>query len=214
MHRRRLLRRSSALAAVLLAVVVGFAFFGAGPAHAQGGDNDHVDVALDLEWPVQDGSARDLSITVMNHGARTAYDVEVVVDIVYPENSSRFTTHLNMPVGSASLENNKHRLRWTIPELGGQERETADQVQIIDSDNSLGFDNVLVSHEFFGKVTTSSFESDLRKGNNTDRIWFNVISSSTRTSRPAKGVYWIDSVSVDAPHPSPGLDFTQNLGKV
>ena len=209
------LRKSPAwiTAAALLALVAGFAFFGAGPANAQGGDNDHVDVALDLEWPVQDGSARDLSITVMNHGARIAYDVEVVVDIVYPENSSRFTTHLNMPVGSASLENNKHRLRWTIPELGGQERETADQVQIIDSDNSLGFDNVLVSHEFFGKVTTSSFESDLRKGNNTDRIWFNVISPSTRTSRPAKGVYWIDSVSVDAPHPSPGdiVNFTIDI---
>ena len=53
------------MAAALLAVVVGFALFGAGPAHAQGGDHGHVDVAVILEVPDSSGvPARDLDIIV------------------------------------------------------------------------------------------------------------------------------------------------------
>ena len=109
--------------------------FAPNPIHAQGGENDYVDVAVILEpptvigrptasWPTDLG----LNIVVVNHGSRTAYDVEVVVDIVYPEDSSHFESGrvdgvMVVPVGSASLENDKHRLSWSMPELGGLQRQ-------------------------------------------------------------------------------------------
>ena len=89
-------------------------------AHAQGADNDYVDMELVLESPHEQATPiRRLKITILNHGARTAYDVEVVVNVVYPENSSHFNEAPKAPVGSASLENNGTTIRWTIPEFGG-----------------------------------------------------------------------------------------------
>ena len=39
------------------------------------------------------------------------------------------------------------------------------------TDNAPHFDNKLYVHEFYGEVTTSSFESSLHKENNTSRAW-------------------------------------------
>ena len=193
---------------VLLAVVVGLAIFGAGSAQAQGGDNDHVDVAVILEYPDRSGSFRNINIIVMNHGARTAYDVEVVVHIVYPEDTSYFSSVLEAPLGSVSLENDGYSYRWSIPELGGLQREMIEGKRIIAADTDQGFDNSGYPHELVGEVTTSSFESDLHKENNTDRIWFHT--SGLNNTSQTKGLYSIDSVSVDEPNPSPGdiVNFT------
>ncbi len=193
-------------AAVLLALVVAFAYFGAGPAEAQQGDNDYVDVAVMLEYPLMSGSFRNVDIIVMNHGARTAYDVEVLVHIVYPEDTSHFSSVLLAPVGSASLENDGHTYRWSIAALGGLEREVIEGKRIIASNSDPGngpiFDNSKDPHELFGEVTTSSFESDLHKENNTDRIWFH--STGSNDTSQVKGAYRITGVSVDEPNPSPG----------
>ena len=176
---------------------------------AQGDDSDYVDVGLILDVPVTTNFARSVNITVANYGAKTAYDVVVVVNIVYPENSSYFPAVPNVPVGSALLENDEHSLRWTIPALGGLEYESV----TVTVDAQGRGDKTLDPHEFFGEVSTSSFESDLRKGNNTDRAWVEVVSTSTKASQSAEGIlntYSIDSVSVDQQNPSPGdiVNFT------
>ena len=187
------------MAAALLAVVVGFALFGAGPAHAQGGDHGYVDVAVILEVPDSSGvPARDLDIIVMNNGSRTAYDVEVVVDIVSPAESYYFTGYsLDLPVGSSSLDNNRS-LRWSIPALGPLQREEVkvyvDHKDIVDPI----FDNSAKPHEHFGEVTTSSFESNQHKGNNTSRVWSYRYNVSTDRHRQAAGNYTV-GVMVDDP---------------
>ena len=179
---------------------------------AQGGENDHVDVALRLEYsnPGNTPTGRYVKVIVMNHGARTSYDVKVVVDIEYPEDSSHWTALPQVPVGSASLEDDDYSFRWTIPVLKGLHRE---EVTVRVKSFGLApnaFDRELYPHEFFGEVTTASFESDLRKENNTDRIWFQVLSDSDKNSRQVKGDYRIDSLSVDNPNPSAGsiVNFT------
>ncbi len=179
-------------------------------AYAQGDDNDHVDVALILEFPdtVQAASNHDLNIAVVNHGTRTAYDVVVVVNVVYPEDSSRFKRLLKVPVGVASLENNGYSLRWSIPELGELQREEVTaRVEHEDIINEV-FDNTLYPHEVFGEVTTASFESDLHKGNNTDRVWSFQYSNDSSFNQAA-GNYTV-AISVDNPHPAPGdtVNFT------
>ena len=208
------LRKSRAwiTAGALLALVAGFAFFGTGPTHAQGEDSDYVDVGLVLEYPSAT-SGRFLHMTVMNHGTRTAYDVEVVVEILYPESSSLFSAAPAVPVGHASLENDGYSLRWTIPELKGLTRVEDVSAQIrsttYDENNVAIFDKSLDPHEVFGEVTTASFESDLRKDNNTDGLWFVATALNANTNRE-EGAYSINSVSVDEPNPSPGdiVNFT------
>ena len=153
--------------------------------------------------------------------------MEVVVDIVYPENSLWFSP-LDVPIGSASTEratpagtnsadnNGGYSLRWTIPELPGLAyAEVEASANVWDSDTTmtpseLTVDVSLDPIEFFGEVTTSSFEDDARKGNNTDRVWVAVSSSSTKSSYRVKPAYLIDSVSVDEPDPAPGdiVNFT------
>ncbi len=203
--------RVAALLLCLLAVFAA-AFFLLDTAHAQegrGDDNDYVDVGVSLEYPtpVLSGS-RYVDIIVTNHGARTAYDVEVVVDVVYPANSSRWhPTPPTAPVGTVFLENNRYSLRWTIPALGGLQREEISVFVVVfeaDENNVEIYDNSLDNHEFFGEVTTASFESNLHKENNTDRIWYEVFNAQQKDSRRAKGNYYIDYVSVDEPNPSPG----------
>ena len=67
------------------------AIFAPDPIHAQGGDKDYVDVGITLEVPEHEAAVKQrLNIIVVNNGARTAYDVEVVVDIKYPKSSSYF----------------------------------------------------------------------------------------------------------------------------
>ena len=194
-------------------VVVGVALSSAFPeepvAYAQGAEDGYVDVGLILDVPVTTNVQRFVNITVANHGVRTAYDVVVVVNIVYPENSSYFPAVPNVPVGSAFLENDDYSLRWTIPALGSLEYKS---VSVTVDAQSRG-DKTLDPHEFFGEVSTSSFESDLHKGNNTDRAWVRVVSTSTKASQSAGGIlntYSIDSVSVDQQNPSPGdiVNFT------
>ena len=94
-------------------------------AYAQGDDNDYVDVGLTLEVPFRfdAGAYHRLKIAVVNHGSRTAYDVEAVVNLKYPEGSSSFSSlvdyPIDVPVGSISLEDDGYSLRWSISALGG-----------------------------------------------------------------------------------------------
>ena len=176
--------------------------------YAQGEDNDYVDVGLILEYPASTNVAtRNVKVIVLNHGSKAAYDVEVVVDIVYPEDSSYWTSAPDVPVGSASLEENGYSFRWTIPALGGLQRE---EVSVRSYSSGTGFSKDLYPHEFFGEVTTSSFESDVHKRNNTDRIWYEVTDTVSKWSRQAKGTYFVKNLSVDNPNPSPGelVNFT------
>ena len=198
--------------AIVFAVLTG-SVFGEHVVYAQRGDNGYVDVGLILEVPDQDVDNRDrgLNIIVVNHGSRTAYDVEVVVNIVYPEASSYFLAPgdyhlinpiLEVPVGSVSQEGDRYSLKWSIPAIGGLQREAL-EVRVIHAAltrDTVKFDNKLYPHEHYGKVTTSSFESNLHKGNNTARVW--SYSYSGTFHYQAAGNYSV-SVSVDQPYPSP-----------
>ena len=172
-----------------------------------------MDVALILEAP-EKTRAPLVNIVVVNHGSITAYDVEVVVDIVYPESSSHFYPPRGVPVGSVSLENSKYRLRWTIPELGSlQAEEVAVQSSVRQTRGST-FDKSAYTHEFFGTVTTSSF--DRNPGNNTSRVWsVPYLYPSLRTFIGASGNY-IVAVAVDEISPSQGdtVNFTITTGKL
>ena len=160
--------RLIALAAVLVAVAG--VVFAPDPIHAQGGDNDYVDVGLTLEVPYDKGGyEHDLNIVVVNNGSRTAYDVEVVLEIKYPEDTYYYYTS-EVPVGSVSVASDGRSLRWSIPALGGLQRV---MVSLFANHTNVVppvFDNAIIPHEHFGRVTTSSFEGDLHKGNNTSRV--------------------------------------------
>ena len=220
----------------LLVLVAVTASFGPGgdAANAQGGDEDYVDLELTLGY-VDRVYDPDLDIIVMNHGTRAAYDVEVVVDIVSPKNTVSFRRpyrgralggvsigHVSMegtlPAVSSGAENgNGYTLRWTIPELPGlgYGRVTTD-ILTFDQDITQHprvdlFDEQHTPVEFYGEVTTSSFESELRRENNTDRIWTESTGASSSDLRVrATPDYKIESLSVDELSPSPGdiVNFT------
>ena len=189
-------------------------------AYAQGGDNDYVDVGLTLEVPPHksQGTSHVLSIVVVNQGARTAYDVEVVVSIESPALSHFDDEPANvlsqsggvavLPIGSLSLESNDRSLRWSIPALKGGQRVEYLVGVTFETATAPTFDNSRSPHEFLGRVTTSSFEGDLHKGNNTSRVWSYRYSASGRYWHAA-GNYSV-GVSVDNPLPSPGdtVNFT------
>ena len=113
-----------------------------------------------------------------------------------------------MPIGSASLENNGRTLRWSIPALGGQQREeVTPEVRIKEKSVSPAWDNRLYVHEFSGEASTASFESNL--GNNTSRVWSYNWNIANNRQRQAAGNYTV-AVSVDNPAPAPGsvVNFT------
>ncbi len=173
-------------------------------------DRDYVDVGLFLEVPrdVAAALSHDLNIIVVNNGSRTAYDVKVVVDVVYPT-QSRFRYLPEVPVGSASLEGTS--LHWTIPALGGLRREEVAAVVTHETAPPYTpvYNNDYYPHELFGRVTTSSFESDLHKGNNTSRVWSYGYRGNHSAYRQVGGNYYV-TVSVDEPQPAPGdtVNFT------
>ena len=197
--------------AVVFAALAG-AILGERVAIAQGGDNDYVDVGLTLEAPEVPGdntSEHDLKIIVVNHGSRTAYDVDVVVNVVYPEDNSHFNQAPAVPIGSASLKNNERTLEWSIPSLGGLQREEViAEVQHV-SYEAPTFDYRNYPHEHFGEVSTSSFESELHKGNNTARVWSYRNALALDHFNQVAGNYSV-AVSVDKPSPAPGdaVNFT------
>ncbi len=210
--------RGRSIITLMLCAALGIFFLGEDVALAQDEERDYVDVGVSLEYPtpVLSGS-RYVDIIVTNHGARTAYDVEVTVDVVYPANSSRWhPTPPEAPIGMVYLESNRYSLHWTIPALEGLQREEISVfvvVQETDANNVELYDNSLDNHEFFAEVTTSSFESELYKDNNTDRIWYEVINAQQKDSRRVQGNYYIDYVSVDEPSPTPGdiVNFTLRI---
>ena len=193
-----------AFAVLALCLAVAGVIFAPGPIHAQGNDNDYVDVGVTLEVPRN----IDLlpSIIVVNRGARTAYDVEVVVSIESPALSYFYDTSVTPPIGSSSLESSRS-LRWSIPALEGGRREEYPVLVITVSDDP-DFDNSRHPHEFLGRVTTSSFESGLHQRNNTSRVW-SYSSSNAGQQWQAAGNYSV-VVSVDDPSPAPGdiVNFT------
>ena len=207
------LRKSPAwiTAAALLALVAGFAFFGTGPAYAQGAEGDYVDLELILE--VRDNLSASITqrmyVIVVNHGSRTAYDVEVVVDVESPDESYfRPREGVEPSLGNTSYDGSA--LRWTIASLGGLQREEFKSELnhvLSDSSNVIIFDNSLVPHELAGEVTTASFDRNL--GNNTARVWSYAYSIRQPSVRQVAGNYTVD-VSADNPVPSPGgtVNFT------
>ena len=187
-------------------------------AHAQEDDRDFVDVGLTLEVP--DDTATTLhfiEVIVVNNGTRTAYDVEVTVDVESPEDSRFTITDLRgdviAPVGQMSVDGTS--VVWTIPELGPLQREVL--TPLVQHEKSSGadtFDNSSDPHEIFGTVTTASFESDRHKGNNTARVWSFKYSTTLNYWIQAAVDYSVD-VSVDQPQPSPGdtVNFTITAGR-
>ena len=127
-----------------------------------------------------------------------------------PAGSSYFWVPSQESVGNVSLENDRYSLRWSIPALGELQSETLEvkvRHQSVSGD-PVTFDNNLYVHEFFGEVTTSSFESYRHTGNNTSRVWsYNY--AQAKAFRQAAGNYSV-AVSADNLSPSPGdtVNFT------
>ena len=205
-----------AVAALLVAFAAAFAFSTPATAYAQGDDSGYVDVSLTLEVPDYRTGVRShpISVMVVNHGSRTAYDVEVELDLVYPEvdetepqKASRFDG-LGLAGNDVSLENMDRTFRWTIPTLEGLGYVERD-VSVLHDDGN--FDNGAYPHEIAGTVTTSSFQSDLHKGNDTARVWSYRYFSGGGVQRfiQLMGNYWV-TATVDNPSPSPGdiVNFT------
>ena len=163
-----------------------------------------------------------MEMSVTNFGSKTAYDVEAVVRIVYPEDFSHFLVQGTIAVGSVSLDSDGRTLRWKIPEVGPLRRvaigpEGALRVVVRVTTGEAQFDYFNEPHEFFGEVTTSSFESDSRMSNNTSRAWsYGNRGHTSNRSWPAEANYSITSASVDERLPSPGdlinFTFTAHFG--
>ncbi len=171
-------------------------------AYAQGQDGGYVDVALALEAPddFQASNSHNLNIIVVNQGSRTAYDVEVVVDVEYPVESRFVLAELpEVPVGTASLDGTS--LRWSIPALGRLQREEVEAEVTHKKTTAPAFDNTSYPHKIFGTVTTASFDNKLE--NNTSRIWSYDYSTSLDKFRQVAGNYSV-AVSVDDPNPARG----------
>ena len=203
-------------AALVLAALAAFLLLDTASAQ-EATEYEYVDLAVTLEIPDQFSQvlSQHLNIIVVNQGSRTAYDVEVVVDVENPAlgyYQIRFVgeTAPRVPVGTSSLENAGRRLRWSIPALGGLQREEV-RVYVVHKSTETGseFDNSSIPHEYFGEVTTSSFESDIHKGNNTSRVWSYRYDEPNQKYRQAAGNYTV-AVTVDDPSPSPGdtVNFT------
>ncbi len=218
LQRRRGLSRPKAvwrlavLALLLCAAVATVMAWGAVPIHAQGEDNGHVDVGLILEVPdtISVTHFHNLNIIVVNQGSKTAYDVEVVVSVTYPVDTSGFRESPAVPVGSASLDTDGCTLSWSIPELGGLQREeVAAEVRHARSIGGTPFDNTVHPHKFVGRVTTTSFESDLHRENNETQAWSYSYTTQGNSRIQAEGNYLV-TVSVDNPVPAQGgtVNFT------
>ena len=204
------LARTTGLTALLLLAALAAALVFSPPAHAQDDEDYYVDVALILEASEFSlPNNRSLKIIVKNLGSRTAYDVEVVVNIVMPTNSTFFPSVPKVPIGTASLGEGGYSFSWTIPELRGYQRVEVDRTYRTHSTSAPVFNEEEYPHLLEGEVETASFESDLRKGNNSDRVWSVVTNDHTWRSEPALPEYSVN-VSVDELHPSPGdvVNFT------
>ena len=185
-------------------------------AYAQEDERDYVDVALTLEVPIDNTAttAHYMHVIVVNNGTRSAYDVEVVVDVVNPDQSRFVSDHdradVVAPVGLIAVDGRS--LVWTIPELGPLQREVL--TPLVTYYITGDYDNQSHPHEIFGTVTTASFENDHHKGNNTDRVWsfdYNYGNDWIQV-----GMDYTVDVSVDNPQPSPGdtVNFTITAGRL
>ncbi len=208
-------------ACLLAALVVAFAV--AAPAQAQEeAEPDYVDVGLTLEIPHGgEPTSFPVNIVVVNHGTKTAYDVKVVADVVYPniilgdtdyKSGFRLSGRSDAPVGALYLDGTA--LHWTIPALGRWQRvELAAEVAHSRLVASQHVGNSSYPHEVSADVTTESFDSD--EQNDTDRIWTyrHQDGVGTRWREPV-GNYLVN-VDVDDPNPSPGdtVDFTVTAHK-
>ena len=177
-------------------------------------DRDYVDVGLILEVP-EDFLATTfhfMDVIVVNNGNRTAYDVEVVVDVNKPaESRFRFVDArggTQATVGQITLDGTA--IRWAIPELGALQREELTPQVAFEIDGI--FDNSLDPHEIFGMVTTESFESNVHKENNTARVWSYQHLDGDYLQ---VGVNYTVEVSVDNRSPSSGetVHFTVTAGR-
>ena len=201
-----------AIGAVLATLAA--AFLGEPVAYAQGEEGGYADVGLILEAPEDPtaGGTHDLNVIVVNKGTRTAYDVEVVVDVEYPAKSLFHPDEVPgmvRQVGTVSSVDGT--LHWAIPALWGGQREELN-AQVTHKRSNPAFENTDYTHELSGKVTTASYDSDL--SNNTARIWTYKYHVSSDNYRQVWGNYSVN-VSVDNTAPAPGevVNFTITAGR-
>ena len=203
-------------AAVLLGLVVGFAFFGASPAHAQ--EERYVDLAVVLEfWGDEDGQRpRDNSRTNLyarNLGNQTAYDVEVEFEPVeHTPSTTPVDTRIIQTWPTGSIDPQPHMVtgamssndfKWTIPALPAHT-----QYRLV-IDRTPG-DGGLHPRVFAYSATiksTKSHESPARMDNNSARAWETWAFGTTAYA--AQPDYWVQ-ISVDNRRPQPGdtVNFT------
>ena len=202
-------RRILLAAGLVLCAAMAWAATDHSVSHAQTPDpKDEFDfVDLEVKLDIIKGSLEKSGIEVSNLGQRTAYDLEVVVEIVFPDLTDGFdvlSRQGRLPVGTLVLENDNKRARWSIPKLEGGSKV----VYTIDHADT----NMFAYYEIVGTVSSQAFESQDRMDNNTHVMWRQTRSSSAfhRT-----GGYHLTTVSVDDPYPSPGetVNFTVTATK-
>ena len=191
------------MGAVLLTLVVGIAFFGAGPAQAQD-EERFIDLAVKLEVHAGARSDSRTDLYASNLGNQTAYDVEVEFEQLQP--SDILIQVQRLPIGTIDADLGltgiaSNKFKWTIPVLPPQ---TEYRLRVDRFQGTSGT-KVLI-HEATIRSTTSH-ESPDRMRNNSARVWETWNTGST--VGPARPFYAV-LVLADNRHPSPGdtVNFT------
>ena len=210
------LRKSPAwiTAAALLALVAGFAFFGASPAHAQDPDGErYIDLEVQLVSEAGPQSGAIVAMFIANLGNLTAYDVEVTLTRTrhvqslwtigeLPPRATGTKLFINnvMPPDDVLLPNGTFGPGFilNVPEIPAH---TEYMVYLS------GGTNPLRVYDLEAKITANgSHESADRLYNNSAKHWQNFSYSLSSEAKPDYSV----TASVDDRHPAPGdtVNFT------
>ena len=203
-------------AAVLSAVVVGFAVLGVGWAHAQD-EERFIDLAVELEfWGNEDGRRGDHNsrthLYASNRGNQAAYGVEVEFEQVEHSTSAipiRLQLVQDLPTGTVdpppamvtgTMPSN--RFKWTIPILPPHT-----QYRLVIDRTSTATRSTRVFAYSATIRSGTSYEPPERRHNNSARAWETWHTSGRAYA--AQPDYWVQ-VSVDDRHPQPGdtVNFT------
>ena len=203
------LRKSPAwiTAGALLALVAGFAAFGASPAHAQDTDGErYVDLEVRLVGEDDAGTAA-VAMFIANLGNLTAYDVEVTLTRTRHDTSLWSIRELPPRATGTRLSTNDVLLPngtfgpgfiLNVPEIPAH---TEYVVYLVRRSSQVKV------YDFAATIAANgSHESGNRLDNNSAQHWQNFSHSLSNAARPDYSV----AASVDDRHPAPGdtVNFT------
>ena len=195
---------AAALLITLVTILAGAAFSGSPEAiEAQTYDKDYVDLAVSIHMPSTQlpgvaAGATYIDVTVTNFGDRTAYGVEVDINVIRPTSGPDRETYaalsdLRLPFlygygqSFAQAATNSSRGTWSIPEFPGGASYQITLDPLLEA-NLVGYEAVIRS--------TGSYEDEHRMANNRDEDWIeefrrsssDVSSFDARRAQPDYGL--------------------------